>query len=109
MQAHLTTIHQDVLEWMGDWGPIPSWPVKITDDLEQARETDTLEAWLTNASTRLNCGRALLCRLWALPSFPLPKDVDEVRNIWRQSFELVGTVQNGVSCLESRLEMVQEW
>jgi hypothetical protein len=105
MQTHIANARRDIWAWTGDWGLVSCWSARIGADLAVAQEVKSIHTWHAACLQKMNTGRVLLSKLQALVGISLPPDPEEIRDVWRQSLELVMIVQSGLACVESWLQV----
>jgi hypothetical protein len=96
-------IRKGVWEWTKEWGPVSNWGLKFRDELCAARDRGRVESWINNMWMMAATGRSLLKKLKEVGGMEWPLKQGETQDVFRQSFDLMITLQEGVTLLEARL------
>ena len=90
-----------VWEWTKDVGEIDGWPQAITQDLDdtqhRGKSADVIQDWKGHADV----GRTLMKDLQSLITSSWPTEQEILHDIFRQAFDLFGTLHAGITTIET--------
>jgi hypothetical protein len=104
----LTEVHEIIWAWIKDDGPIMGWSKRIKHELREAKSTGTTCRVVKDWRGHANIGRVLLKDLNGFVSSAWPKDEEKLRDMVRQAFELLHTLEGGISIIETTLAFFGE-
>jgi hypothetical protein len=87
-------------EWVSYREGGASWAESLLRKYQDARRGGTLEIFMNNLLIWHGEGKAIMARSHDISSRPLPPSDWEVRDLWWQTFELVMSLQEGISAME---------
>jgi hypothetical protein len=96
-------------EWTREHGPVGEWDVQLREGLHAARASSEGHGWLTRVEGRLTQGKGVLQRLSEVVWADLPDKASDIRDIWRQVFDLMREVQAGIAVLRSWLSVAANY
>lgn len=81
------------------YGPLPAWGAIILYELVKARENGTVDRWLKEMRQKAGDGREILDCLSAIANL---EDFGSAGgDIWRQSFELLGSLHQAIATIDA--------
>jgi hypothetical protein len=92
-----------VWEWTKFRGPVKEWPQVFCVEFEEARGNVTVDNFAKEWRSQSSVGKALVKDLQGLVSVRLPKDEGAVRDIFRQAFDLLSTLHEGIAMIDAHL------
>jgi hypothetical protein len=92
-----------VWQWTKDEGPVTSWAKRIKHELRDAKPWGTTRRIVDDWRAHAGVGKALLRDLTGFASAAWPRDEERLRDMVRQTFELLQTLQAGISVIETSL------
>ena len=77
-----------------------SWAESLFRTYQEAQRDGTTEKFMNNLLIQLAEGKGIMARLHDTIIQPLPRADWEIRDLWRQTFELLILIQDGISAIE---------
>jgi hypothetical protein len=105
-QARIAHIRQQLLQWNTDWGPIHQWPRHFEDGFGDAKDDGRSGPWVEEIQVVVEDGRRLVQELQHALNGSLPMEDWMIRDVWRSSLSLMAHLLEGITVLETRLEIV---
>jgi hypothetical protein len=89
-----------VWEWTKNKGPLTDWYKCIMHELREAKRRGTMDRVAQDWRAHALVGKALLKDLASFVSSVWPKDEGKLQDLVRQAFELLQTLQGGITIIE---------
>lgn len=105
-QARIAAVRQKVSKWNIEWGPTHQWPRFFENAYAEALEAGCIDAWAEKIQLVVDEGRNLVREIGDAIEGTLPLEDWHVRDIWRSGMEIMRHLFEGISTLETRLEIV---
>jgi hypothetical protein len=105
-QGRIAAVRQKVSKWNIEWGPVHQWPRFFENTYADALEEGRMDAWVDTIQLVVDEGRSLVREVGDAIDGTLPLEDWHVRDIWRSGMELIHHLFEGISTLETRLEIV---
>lgn len=102
----ITHCHEMVGSLQQAWGPMDHWPCLFIGDLEEIQHGFNVHEWLDRLKGGVFAGENILSYLGHVVESELPKNVDELRDVWRQTDQLTRMVSCGVGRLRHTLDII---
>lgn len=99
--------HQTVLGLEWDCKPMDYWPRVFVEELAKLQQSgfEGAPKWIDKLAERICLGQRVLNDLECVVEGELPNDVDELRDIWRQTNRLVGMISSVVRALQLGMDI----
>jgi len=94
-------LRKAVLRWASGWDGVAYWPITLDHSLAIVANEGRQDKWQEQLQGHASMGRCLLAQLYSMGG-QLPKDPDNVREIWQQQVELVEILVMGITILNIR-------
>lgn len=104
--ARIADVRHQLLQWNAQWGPIRHWPRLFEDAFGDAKEQGRSGPWVEEIQSVVEDGRKLVRQLEQVIDGSLPADSWMIRDSWRSSLSLMAHLLEGITVLETRLEIV---
>ena len=105
-QARMAAVRRRVAKWNIAWGPIRQWPHCFEDAYAEALDQGCTDAWANEVQLVVDEGRNLVRDLGDVIDGTLPSEVCYVRDLWRSAMDMMCQLCEGISALETRLQIV---
>jgi hypothetical protein len=92
--------------WTEDKGPVSDWPATLVLDFRDASRNGTLEHFFSDWRSHCGVGRALVKSLHDFTGSRFLPDDKGMRDVVRQSFELLTTLSEGIAIIEAHLNIL---
>jgi hypothetical protein len=92
--------------WHSGWGPIHQWPRLFENGFGDAKALGRSGAWVDEIQLVVEDGRRLINELHIAVNGSFPAEDWMIRDMWRSSLALMSHLLEGVTVLETRLEIV---
>lgn len=104
--ACIAEVRKKVSLWNAEWGPIRHWPRLFENEFGDAKEKQCSGEWVDGVQLVVDEGRKIVNQLQQAVEANLPSDDWMVRDLWRSSLLLMAHLLEGITVLETRLEIV---
>jgi hypothetical protein len=104
--ALIADVQKKVSLWNADWGPIHQWPRLFETKFGDAKEKECSDDWVENIQLVVENGWKIAHQLRQAVEGNLPSNDWMVRDLWRSSLSLMADLLEGITVLETRLEIV---
>jgi hypothetical protein len=105
-QARIADVRRKLSQWNVEWGPIHQWPRFFENALSDAKEEGRSGQWVEEVQLVVDEGRKLVQELHQAVDGCLPIEEWMVRDLWRSCMSLNSHLSEGITVLETRLEIV---
>ena len=105
-QSRIAAVRQKVSNWNTDWGPIHQWPRYFENAYAVALEEGSTDSWADSMQLIVDEGRSLVRDMGEAIDGTLPSEDWLVRDMWRSGTEILRHLFEGISILETRLQIV---
>ncbi|KIM81004.1 hypothetical protein PILCRDRAFT_9050 [Piloderma croceum F 1598] len=109
----LVQARQYMQTWTAPYGNVGNWPARLHEiyveakkEEEAARQPHTVRDWYTCLHHQLLEGEAILNQAYMVLDGDLPTAPEEVRALFREAGDLLGTLHHGLSCMRTCLTFV---
>jgi hypothetical protein len=92
--------------WTEDKGPVSEWPSTLVVNFRDASRNGTIDRFVSDWRSHCGVGRALVRSLRQFTGSRFPPDDKEMRDVVRQSFELLTTLSEGIAIIEAHLNIL---
>jgi hypothetical protein len=92
--------------WTDEKGPITEWPSILVTDFHNASRNGTVDRLVRDWKSHGGVGRALVRSLRKFTRCKFPVDDEVLRDMVRQSFELLTTLSEGIAIIEAHLSIL---
>jgi len=105
-QARMANVRHRLAKWNAAWGPINLWPHHFEDAYVEALDQERADAWANEVQEVVDEGRKLVCDLGDVIDGTLPSEDYYVHDLWRSAIDIMRNLYEGISTLETRLQIV---
>lgn len=105
-QGRIADVRQKLSQWHVEWGPIHQWPRLFENAFSDAKEQGHSCLWVEEIQSVVEDGRKLIRQLEHAIDGSLPGEPWMIRDIWQSSMSLMAHLLEGITVLETRLEIV---
>jgi hypothetical protein len=91
-----------VWEWAKFRGPVFSWSAALAAEYQEAEQNGTINDLIHDWQAQIDVGKALLRDLQGIVCSRLPEEEPSLRDLLRQTINLISTLLAGIAMIEAR-------
>jgi hypothetical protein len=105
-ESCLAIVRERYWKWIHHYGSMSNWPVKFEEELYAAKDADRYDEWVGALHDMVDAGLDILKQLKGLAALEFPRREWEVKDVWRQSFDLMAEMHAATSFFQARVTMM---
>lgn len=94
-----------VWHWTKERGPVSGWSAAFIAKMEDAKDSEQQDEVIWDWEFHAKSGKMLICELQRVACSRLPTDESSLRNVFRETFDLISTLLTGVAAIETMIEL----
>ena len=102
----LSEVREMTWEWVKMKGPLTQWPSAFNAEFATATRNGTVPEFVRDWSSQRGVGLTLVGMLRGVAASRFPLDESSLRDIIRQSFDLLHTISSGTALIEYLMDTV---